>query len=541
MPPGILKTFYLYLVVIVLFGWLGLAISDPSEKPPTPEQTKPKEDPDAIKNDFCALTKGDKYAGGIVPRIGRLLIDKVDGDTLEGLFDEIYAWGKELLDAVPAIGPVIKAVVNLFNGPDPVQRCLGQISEKLEEGFKNIENKIQEAKEEIINAIEKSHKEQLVSTTFSNYRQVVREKINSYVSTIQNLMNPKTATEKRYRDIGETCVDRVRGIEQLTTDFKYYLKTSCYQTRNSYNTKKVSSTNRPHTYQFDDCLAKLIKDAFGNNETIIRQKFMKSVALDGIRLSRILTYCVVMMENRTDEKEIEKFILPIQENIVEALESAENIIMYNEIKYMELMKQLFSDRIRKFHSSIKDRIKNPNFWITELDNDSLKHFFKLYKNASIVFADGKAEHRVLYCPKTLCFFIPDLHGMHVMYSESTKMDLASYNAPLNSIGDFYSDLEHVNAMINKSNPDSKHVLDEFVRLRPLKYSTDGFNSAALFYTNDTNLKIAFKKQLLQFYVNRQIVSEHGIVKVIAPSNTYCYDEFLEKHVKFGGSSTFELF
>jgi hypothetical protein len=517
MPPGKLKLFYLYLVVIVLFGWLGLAISDSSPNHCPPQNNKKTF---GDETDFC----DSAHQAGPEKRILNALTKGVNNQSMTSLIMDITFVVSQKSGNVPYVGKFIKFGGSLLKGQDPQKRCFAYLSKKITKGFDEIKGAIEESTRKIINELKVVNFQIL----FTSYNALVQSVISQYLTTIGFLIDPETSNSYYYDQLNKTCDDIDKGILALANRFRDFNTQSCISLARYYNVT-LERGKDDSTLSATTCIPVMIRNTYPTYRSEERYELLKRLALDGVNLMRILTFCTTIKamdmkeDNPDDEKKLAQLHNPMNNLILTGAAKARDLIMEVEVRYMQQREEQVRKAFEAFFNAVK-KPKHDNFWIEKLPANKLKYFFQIFENATLILADGSANYRVLHCPNTTCFFIPNFCNMHIMYSEPTRTGVESYKEYLDLILKLSSDVENANIDSYSPHYTLEYIIDQFVELAPIRRSSVGFDSAALFYKNDTNLNfdVGLKTQYVQYYFHRTISvkGKGSIVKVVAPTNQY---------------------
>jgi gas vesicle protein len=520
MPPGKLKLFYLYLVVIVLFGWLGLAISDssPNHCPPQNNKKTFGDEPN-----FCHLIYDYWDQKPTIWRVGRIFTKKLDGESAFDLAEQYGLYIQEVSKNITHFGPILATFANLFKGKD--RRCLDLLYQKIEESFRNIQDETNRLTQIIKDGIKDAADYNDLDSILLEYNTTIRTPMKIYNDIIRVLTNPKTINETHYYVLKKYCNDSANGIHELSKNLKSILEAPCKTESKSYHAKKGSKT-----YADTGCLLLIAGKITDEHGKELRHEFFKSFVLDIMHIAKTFTFCTAIKASElnvtNNTKELEKFVAPISKSLYEAIELVKNKVREKDIEKIKSRKDALSEGFKSLCDKLPSKLKNSTFWITELVEGLKDKFIALLHNETLVFADGTADYMELYCPKTSCFFLKNFCNMHIMYSDSTRTGMELYNNPISSIIGFNSDIEGWNRKINMSDPNITNILDNLVKQQLVqRYSAD-FKAAALFYKNGTNVNVAIKTQYVQLYFHRTISINDTIVKLVAPSNEYSHHKIM---------------
>jgi hypothetical protein len=539
MSPDKINVFCCYFSVVLLFGWLNLVDSVSNSSQLKHKQTYGEKD-------YCEVGELEKYGSGMyIDTINDYINVFTEPSEISTWVDIAYhAKDRAALvfSLIPGFGSVGDAIDKVIAAPDDTKLCLAQMNKRIEEGINKIQKLIETSNEKTLEAIkrvEDNVKMSRIENSYRGYKDDIRKRLHIYRTDIEDVTNPKTTNADLFNKLKERCNTDSEGIRRIAMDFEYYLRDDCGGTHQYYNVKNFHSTLKTSTKtfkkkydsSFDKCTAKLIMDLFLNNSEPIRIQLLNNYLIEGKSIIQVAIYCADLIygKNLNQKRDRDLFLQGIEEKVYGALKSVENLLMAEEITKIKQIEKELRDKLSKLYDENKTWIKNHNYWIEDVQN--LTDFcIGLVKQASLVFADGTLDHRIVYCPKPKCLFIQNITGMHVIFFMTNTSD-QTYFKSHDSIDNFHFNFAEINGKVNKSNSNLTAIVEEFVKLDPFRHSrtTSGVGTAAIFFKkNMKNFKLGFIGHNFQPYAHRTVQTKRGAIKFIAP---YMYNYIVEKETK----------
>jgi uncharacterized phage infection (PIP) family protein YhgE len=259
----------------------------------------------------CRTTEMDRYGGGLAATVYSIdekkrQGEKVSDDDWVDIGYTIWEFCITAASAIPYTGSLIQATGNLVKRPDKKMLCLSQLSDQINNGFKNIENLINKNNEEILKkidelkasidklqeSVDKMHADLKLSelrNSFKEYKEEIKARTHSFNTDIQELMSPRSRFEKLLNDLKGDCESSTIGIRRIAVRFMYYLKDSCEQKRhkryssNVTNFKQILTNHRKSfgnakysdSSDVDPCFLKTFGNIFKNQTNIKKEFFYK--------------------------------------------------------------------------------------------------------------------------------------------------------------------------------------------------------------------------------------------------------------------------
>jgi hypothetical protein len=526
MPPHKMNIFCCYFAVVLLFGWLNLVDSVSNSS-----KLKNNKKTFAGEGD-CRTTEIDRYLIKMEASVKRVSTEiSISGFELSNYPYHIKRLLKESLLLMPKIAPFLLPFNSQKQDNKPME-CRSQMSEKINKSFDNLKEAVKNVNKEFVSIyriyalLRKKERVLNLRRSFDAYNNKIRVEILLFTNAIQKILNPKIRSDTGYNALKKRCTLSTIGPGRLLHTFASLLVYSCEQKtqkRYSSNVKNFRLTLTNHTKIFgnakysnskSDCLPILIQDLTIGNWTHV---FFKRFILDSIYMIQIMTYCggIVFAEKLNYISRVKEYVEQL-DFILFSLDNVYNIILKTDTLQIKQVEKEFGEKLSDIYSSIENPKKNPNFWIEDV-KEEIEDLCSILMPGYLLFVDGTANVSITICPVRQCFFLENFEGMHVMYFKALKKEMNYYPNEVKLIGNVSFYIGEANNMINKTNSNLSDIVDEFIYFDPFYHSLNNVQSAAIFYKNESGVKLAFVGPRIHPYAHHNIITNSGDIQFFASS------------------------